>query len=78
MSLESCIRLASDLRMTTNRSFLSKLQAEAAVQSKLQKNRWLPAELDLVTSTIGKFPWQVILILSGLTSLFIEIVSSKI
>lgn len=59
-------------------TFLSKLQQEAAMQSKLQKNRWLPQELDFVTSAIGRYPWQVILALSGLTSLLIEIVGASI
>lgn len=58
---------------TDTKTFLVKLQEEAALQSKLQLNRWLPEELDAITSTIGKYPWQVILVLSGVTSLLIEL-----
>lgn len=58
------------------KAFLTKLQSEAALQSKLQKSKWLPEELDLLTSFIGKYPWQVILGLSGLTSLLIEVLGA--
>jgi hypothetical protein len=53
--------------------FLAKLKHEAESQAKLEKTRFLPPELDSVTSFIGSHPWQVLLVASGLTSLSLEI-----
>lgn len=54
--------------------FLSKLKHEAHAQAKLEKTRFIPAELDAVTSFIGKHSWQVLVISSGITSLLLEVV----
>lgn len=53
--------------------FLAKLQEEAALQAKLEHHRLLPPQLDFITSFIGRYPWQVLLTLSGITALVIEI-----
>lgn len=53
--------------------FLAKLEQEAARQAKLYHQRVLPPQLDRVTTLIGKYPWQVILILSGFTAVFMEL-----
>lgn len=54
-------------------SFVARLQAEAALQSQLHQRRFLPSQLDWLTSLIGNYPWQVVLILSGLTAGALEI-----
>lgn len=54
--------------------FLEKLKLEAQAQAKLEKTRFLPSELDVFTSFIGKHPWQVLVVISGLTSFALEIV----
>lgn len=53
--------------------FLSKLQEEAALQAKLEHHRLIPPQLDFITSFIGRYPWQVFLVLSFITALIIEI-----
>lgn len=58
----------------SSNDFLEKLKQEAHAQAKLEKTRFIPSELDFVTSFIGKHPWQVLVVASGLTSLFLEVV----
>lgn len=53
---------------------LEKLQAEAALQARLEQQRLLPVSLDAVTSLIGRYPWQVVLVISGSTALAVEVV----
>jgi hypothetical protein len=48
--------------------FLSLLQKEAAHQAVLHQKRWLPTQLDGVTSFIGRYPWQVCAMLATLTT----------
>lgn len=52
--------------------FLVKLKREAESQAKLEKTRFFPAELDSVTSFIGRHPWQVLVVASGVTSIALE------
>lgn len=54
-------------------SFVARLQAEAALQSQLHKRRFLPSQLDWLTSLIGNYPWQVMLLLSGVTAGLLEV-----
>ncbi len=58
--------------MSSNSEFLLKLQAEAKAQKRLFSTRFFPPALDIVTSFIGRYSWQVILISSGVTSLVVE------
>lgn len=55
-------------------NFLAKLQQEAEIQAQLQSHRLLPTQLDGLTSFIGRYSWQVILVLSGLSALVLGIV----
>lgn len=55
--------------------FLEKLQEQARLQARLNTRRFLPQQLDLVTSFIGQYSWQVLLVLSGLTALAIEVLT---
>ncbi len=48
--------------------FLDRLQTEADLQARLHQQRFIPARLDALTSFIGRYPWQVVLLLSGLTA----------
>lgn len=57
-----------------NQDFLNKLKQEAQAQAKLEHTRFIPVELDIFTSFIGRKPWQVLVIASGLTSLALEVV----
>jgi hypothetical protein len=52
----------------SQREFLQKLTKTAQWQSQLQRERLLPVELDALTSLIGNYPWQTLLIISGLTA----------
>lgn len=58
-----------------NQKFLEKLQEEARLQAKLNTRRFLPQQLDTLTSFVGNYPWQVILTASGLTALAIELMT---
>lgn len=59
--------------VSSNNEFLHKLKHEAQAQARLEQMRLLPSELDSVTSFIGRKPWQVLLIASGITSLGLEL-----
>jgi len=59
--------------MQTSKDFLSALQEEAALQARLEKHRLLPSGLDALTSFVGRYAWQVVLVTSGVVALGIEI-----
>jgi hypothetical protein len=56
------------LKNMDNQEFLRKLEAEAAQQARLYQSRILPPQLDWLSSLIGRYPWQVMLVASGLTA----------
>ncbi|NCN87778.1 MAG: hypothetical protein GW941_02690 [Candidatus Pacebacteria bacterium] len=47
-----------------DQDFVSLLQEQAQLQSKLNKERLFPKEVDWLTSIIGNYPWQFILVIS--------------
>jgi hypothetical protein len=53
--------------------FLTKLKQEAQLQAKLEATRFIPVELDFLTSFVGKHPWQVLVVSSGIISLALEL-----
>ena len=53
------------------KKFIIQLEKEAQKQAILHENRLLPRQLDWLTTTVGNYAWQVILILSFLTALAI-------
>jgi hypothetical protein len=55
------------------RQFLDQLQAEAKFQAQLRNQPLLPRQLDPITSIIGNYPWQTIVLISGITALVIEV-----
>lgn len=57
----------------TDAPFLSRLQSEAKLQSKLHRERWLPAQLDPLTTFIGQYSWQVLLVMALITSVLVEV-----
>ncbi len=54
------------------KTFLEKLQEEAAFQAQLSHNPLLPKKLDILTSFVGAHAWQVILFSAVCTALFFE------
>lgn len=58
-----------------DQTFLTRLQTEATLQAKLQQQRILPAQLDGVTSFIGRHSWPVLAVLALATSLAIEVMN---
>jgi hypothetical protein len=60
--------------MRANQDFLTRLQQEANIQSKLNVHKILPDKLDTVTAFIGKHTIAVILFLSFFTALLIELI----
>ena len=57
----------------TEPTFLATLQAEASLQSQLYSQRLLPSQLDRFTSLIGRYPWQSILLTSGVLAIGVEL-----
>ncbi len=58
---------------TAREDFLVKLQHQASLQAPLNEHRWLPKQIDPVTSFIGNYPWQTLLIISGVTALLMRL-----
>jgi len=56
------------------KNFLTQLQQEAKLQKKLNQQRIFPSKLDTLTSFIGAYSWQVILVLAVITSFIFRIV----
>lgn len=50
-------------------TFLSRLQTEAKLQSKLYAQHWLPTSWGPLTNFIAKYAWQTCLVLAIITSL---------
>ena len=55
----------------TSSEFLEQLQMEAALQSTLNKTRIFPAQLNWFTSLVGRYPWQLIALFSGISALIV-------
>jgi hypothetical protein len=53
--------------------FLQQLQQQAAKQALLNQKRFLPKQLDFVSALVGNYPWQVLIIVSGLTAVILEV-----
>ena len=51
-----------------NQDFLHQLQQQAAKQAVLQEKRLLPKQFDFASALVGNYPWQVLIIVSGLTA----------
>ena len=60
-------------KVKSEKQFLNELQHQADLQAPLNTVHWLPKQLDPVTALIGKYPWQVLLIVSGVTALLIRL-----
>ncbi len=63
------------MKAHARQQFLQKLQEQAELQARLNTHRFFPAQMDGITSFIGRYPWQVLLAVSGLTSLGIEVLT---
>lgn len=57
--------------MQNDQDFLALLQQQAAKQAKLETNRFIPPTFDSITSLIGRYPWQIITVLSGITAFLV-------
>jgi uncharacterized protein YlaN (UPF0358 family) len=61
--------------VTSQQQFLEQLQRQAEKQAKLHHLRFIPPQLDNLTSLVGRYPWQVMLVLSALTAIVLEVVT---
>ncbi len=52
--------------------FLEELRTEAAIQAKLEHTRFLPKELDLITSFIAVHAFWVLVVLSACSAVLVE------
>ena len=57
----------------TRKAFLERLHQEAAAQAKLNSTQLLPDELAGILAVIGMYPWQFLLVVSGLTAAGLEL-----
>lgn len=51
-------------RMTSDRFFVQTLKKQAAIQSKLNDNKHVPAAFKPLMALVGVYPWQSLLIFS--------------
>lgn len=59
--------------MKSKKQFLLELQKQASLQAPLNSVRWLPKQVDPITSFIGKYSWQTLLILSGVSAVLMRL-----
>ena len=64
------------MRKKEHEDFLTQLQYQARVQAKLNASRILPRQADWVTAVIGNYPWQTLIILSTMSTIYM-VVSGK-
>lgn len=55
--------------------FLEELQIQAKRQATLHRDSPVPARLNFLTAFIGNYPWQTLLVLSGVTAVVISLLS---
>ena len=53
---------------TSSTDFLQQLQDQAAVQAKIRHSQILPSQLSGVAAFIGNYPWQTLVISSGVVA----------
>lgn len=49
--------------------FIQKLQSEVLFQSRLEQKKLLPKKLSSLGILVASYPWQAILVLSGISAL---------
>lgn len=54
--------------------FFGELEDLAKKQAKLHQERVLPKQLDWLTSLVGTYPWQTLVLVSGATAVLIELI----
>lgn len=52
--------------------FLTQLKQEAKKQAVLHEKRLLPRQVDWLTSYIGTYPWQTLLVSSGIVAVLLQ------
>jgi hypothetical protein len=53
-----------------DQDFLKQLQAQAELQATLSTSRVLPKHIDWLTAYIGSHPWQTLVFLSTISTVF--------
>lgn len=66
------------MKMQAETEFVAKLQKQAAIQAKLHSMRLLPSRLDPITSVIGQYPWQFLLISSAITAVILRLLKAGV
>ncbi len=54
--------------------FLKVLEKQAKIQAKLEQRPLLPRQFGALARLIARYPWQINLILSGLSAVLIELI----
>lgn len=65
-----------NLKNNSQQQFLQRLQAQAKMQAGLQQSKILPPQIDELSSLIARHPWQIILLLAGLSAGWVTMVSN--
>ena len=55
--------------MKAQQHFLENLQEQAKLQSELSSSHVLPKQFDGMAAFVGNYPWQFLLVSSGVTAL---------
>jgi hypothetical protein len=57
------------MQRSNREDFIQKLQSEVLFQSRLEQKKLLPEKLDGLGRIVASYPWQTILVMSGITAL---------
>ncbi len=62
------------MSVKSKEDFLKLLETEAIYQSKLQQQRLLPKQLDVLAQLVGSFPWQIISVGSLVSAIAVQFI----
>ena len=63
------------MHRSSQEDFIQKLQTEVLFQSRLEQKKLLPAKLGGLGRLVASYPWQTMLIMSGMTALAKSLIS---
>jgi hypothetical protein len=57
----------------STQNFLTQLQKQAQLQSKLEEEKVLPKQVEFFSAFIGNYPWQFLLVISLFSAVVLEL-----
>ena len=59
-------------KSSNNYEFFKKLEQQAELQANLETHKFLPQQTESMAWLVAKYPWQMLSVLSGLTTVLVS------